>query len=377
MKSNRSQTTGHNSQINIPWAKPHLFGNEKKLVIDAIDSTWISGGPYVDRLEKNFTDLNRAKYGLTTSNGTAALYLSLLALGITNGDEIIVPGFSFAGAANMIISLGGTPVYVDVCPDSWCIDPAEAEKSITNRTKAIIPIHTYGNMCDMDRLLDLAKKYDLLVVEDAAESAFSKVNERFAGTFGDTGCFSFQATKTVTTGEGGFIITNNEELSDKMRLIRDHGMRRSKNYWHEVVGHNFRLTNLQAALGCGQLENIEMIISEKKRIFTFYYDKLNGLDGITFQQYSKNVEPVMWTVAIKIDELFFSGDRNSMMSSLRDSGIETRPGFYPYREMPPYDAPHLQVSEDLSANVISLPSFIGLSDENINYICDEIKKCGK
>jgi perosamine synthetase len=338
---------------------------------DALDSTWISGGRYVEKFEAEFTMRNGSKYGVTTSNGTTALQLAIKALGIGPGDEVVVPGFTFVAAANMVIEAGATPVYADIDPLTWCIDPTSAENCITSRTKAIIPVHIYGNVCEMDALKILAEKHQLFIIEDAAEAAFSKYKGKYAGTFGNVGCFSFQATKCITMGEGGFVLTNEGELNERMCTIRDHGMRKGKRYWHDMVGYNFRLTNLQAAVGCGQLENLETIISQRKTVFRNYYEQLAQEPGIAFQYFNPEVEPVVWAIAVKVDAEFFKGHRDFLIESLLELGIETRPGFYPFSIMPLYGAPSLPVSEDIGANVLSLPSFPSLTEGEIVFICDQ------
>lgn len=366
-----------NMKINIPWAKPTFYGKEKTYLANALDSTWISGGYYVERFEEEFTRYNGSRYGITTSNGTIALQLAILALGIGPEDEVIIPGFTFVAPANMVIEAGATPVYADIDPLTWCIDPDSVDKCITSRTKAIIPVHIYGNVCDMDTLKNLAEEHHLYLIEDTAEAAFSKYKRKYAGTFGDVGCFSFQATKTITMGEGGFVLTDNIKLYEKMRLIRDHGMRKDKRYWHDVVGYNFRLTNLQAAVGCGQIENLDSIILERQRVFRLYHEHLTNEPGITMQHFKLEVEPVVWAIAVKIDPNLFKGDRDFLIRSMLEVRIETRPGFYPFSVMPLYNTPSLPVSKDVGAHVISLPSFPSLADEEIVFICDHFKRLRK
>lgn len=357
----------------IPWAKPYLFGNEKDFMLNALYSTWISGGEYVDKFESDFARLIGTKYAVTTSNGTTALHLALLAAGIGPGDEVIVPGFTFVAPANTVLQTGAKPVYVDIYPNTWCIDVKEVEKSITDKTKAIIPVHVYGNICDMEALMKIAENNGIYLIEDAAEAVFSKCRGKFAGSFGDLGCFSFQATKTITMGEGGAVLTNDEKLSERMRILHNHGMREGKRYWHDVVGYNYRLTNIQAALGCAQLENRDKIINEKKRVYQKYFENLSDLPGIDFQCISKEVEPVIWAVAIKTNPKYFKGDRDFLITELLKMNIETRPGFYPFSVMPLYNAQPLPIAESISRNIISVPSYPSLSDENIDYICNQLK----
>lgn len=361
----------------IPWAKPCLGGKEKDYLLKALDSTWLSGGEFVNKFESDFARLIGTKYAVTTSNGTTALHLALLAVDIGPGDEVIVPAFTFVAPANVTLQTGAKPVYVDIDPKTWCIDVNEVEKSITDRTKAIIPVHIYGNVCEMQPLMKIAKDNGIYLIEDVAEAALSKYRGKFAGSFGDLGCFSFHATKTITMGEGGAVLTNDEKLIERMRIMRNHGMREDKRYWHDVVGYNYRLTNLQAAVGCAQLENVDRIIGEKVRIYKRYFENLSDLPGIDFQQVSKEVEPVIWAVAIKINQDYFKGDRDFLITELLKRNIETRPGFYPFSAMPLYNAEPLPIAKSIGRNIISLPSFPYLPDEDIDYICNQLKSLMK
>jgi len=367
----------YKTHIKFPWAKPAFSIKEKEYLMDALESTWISDGYYIQKFEDDFTRYFGSKFGITTSNGTAALQLAILACDIGPGDEVIVPGFTFVSPVNMVIAVGATPVYADVDPWTWLIDPTAIEKCITKKTKAVIPVHIYGNVCDMDSINNLALKHGFFVIEDTAEAAFSKYKGKFAGAIGDIGCFSFQATKTITMGEGGCVLTDNSDLHDKMRLLRDHGMRKGKRYWHDVVGFNFRLTNMQAAVGCGQFENIHKIIFNRKVVNELYRDELGNEHGITLQYFPASVEPVVWAIAVKIDPNAFKGDRNFLIQTMLEIGIETRPGFYPIGAMPLYNTPLLPVSNDVGSNVISLPSYPSLSADEISFICNELKKLRK
>jgi perosamine synthetase len=360
----------------IPWGKPHFFGNEEKFLLDSFNSTWISNGPYVDRFEEEFSKLNGTKYCVTTNNGTTALSLALLGLEIKAGDEVIIPGFCFISAGNTVIQAGAKPAFVDIDKDTWNIDPKLIKDAINSRTRAIIVVHNYGNMCEMDEIMNIAKEKNIWVIEDCAEAMFSKYKGKYAGTFGDLGCFSFQATKTITMGEGGAVITDDPEIQEKMRKIRSHGMTQKK-YFHDMIGCNYRLTNLQASLGCAQLQNLDEIISRKNNIYKRYLKNFSGDSSIVFQKIDSDVEPLMWVTAIKIDPDFFKGNRDFIMQELLKKGIETRPGFYPFSVMPIYDSPPLPIAESVSSNIISLPSFTGISDEEIDYICSEIKNLKK
>lgn len=361
----------------IPWAKPLFGGKEREYVADALSSTWISGGPYVERLEREFLARNEAQYGLAVSNGTTALQLALLALDLAPGDEVIVPGFTFVAPGNMVLACGATPVFVDVDPETWGLDPRRIEEAVTSRTRAIVAVHLYGNAADMDPILKIARKRGLAVVEDAAESLFTTYGGACVGTIGDVGCFSFQATKTITTGEGGFVIARRKELFEKMRVIRDHGMRKGKRYWHDALGFNFRLTNLQAALGCAQLERVDEFIRLRARMRREYERRLSGMPGVALQRFDAKVEPVLWAVAAKLDARRFGGDRDWVIDRLAAAGIECRPGFYPFSVMPMYKSKKLPVAEEVGLNAISFPSFPSLTVEQIERVCSEFKKLAK
>jgi perosamine synthetase len=363
-------------QINhIPWAKPDFWGNEQKYVADALISTWISGGPFLDRFENDFAQYCGVRHALTSSNGTTALHMAYLALGLKAGDEVILPGFAFMGAANMALYVGVQPVFTDVDPQTWCLSVAEIEKHLTPRTKLIVPIHTYGNVCEMDSIMQLADSRGIAVVEDVAEAFACQYKNRLAGAFGAIGTFSFQATKTITTGEGGMVITSDENLYDRMALYRSHGMRRKQYYWHDLVGHNFRLTNLQAAVGVAQMEKLDEIVKERKRVHSQYRDFLSNVPGLTLQYFPPEVDSVLWAIALKLDPIAFPQGRDTVIAEMMQAGVETRPGFVAPRFMYHiYACPELPVTEELSKNVLSLPTYPTLQNEQIFFICDQLKK---
>lgn len=362
---------------NIPWAKAEFWGSEEKYVIDALQSSWISGGPYVERLETACAEFLGVPHALVVTNGTAALDLAFLALGIKPGDEIIVPGFAFMAAANVALQKGAVPIFCDVDPLSWCILPKAVEKLISTRTRAIVAIHSYGNMCDVPGLLALAQAHDIPLIEDAAEAFGSKMGSFMAGTQGQINTFSFHATKTVTTGEGGLVTTHDSGLAEKMRLYRSHGLRRQRHYWHELPGHNFRLTNLQAALGVAQLERIEAILDQRARMYNRYQSRLRSIPGTSMQCITESCEAAVWAIAVKLDAASFPQGRDDVMSSLSSKGIETRPGFQPPNEMDYFGPATVPVSEELGRWVISLPSYPSLSDGEIDYVCRELAVLGK
>lgn len=357
----------------IPWAQPTFCGNEQRYVSEAIASTWISGGHFVDRFESEFAKYTGSRHAVTASNGTTAIHLGLLALSVGPGDEVVVPGFGFMAAANVALHLGAKPVFTEVHPETWCMTAGNAESCLSPRTKAIVPVHTYGNVCAMDEIIALGKERAITIVEDAAEAFASRYQGRQAGTMSALGTFSFQATKTITTGEGGMVVTNGSALSDRLRLFRSHGML-DRRYWHEVPGHNFRLTNLQAAMGCAQLEILEQMIGERKRVYACYHTYLAKLPGVVLQRYNSDVDPVVWAVAARLDPQAFPQGRDAVMRELQAAGIETRNGFYAASLMTHlYHCPRLPVCESLSQSVISLPTFPALTEAQIETVCTKLK----
>ncbi|MBF6025875.1 DegT/DnrJ/EryC1/StrS family aminotransferase [Lysobacter niastensis] len=357
----------------IPWAEPTLWGREEEYAVDALRSTWISGGPYVDRLEADFARYADARNVLAVANGTAALHLAYLGAGIGAGDEVIVPGFAFMAAANMARMVGATPVFADIDPDTWCITAETVAPLITSRTRAIVPVHTYGNVCALEPLLALGDESGVLVIEDAAESIGSKYRGRMSGTIAPMGTYSFHATKTITTGEGGAVTTGDDALADRMRLYRSHGMARTR-YMHEVAGHNFRLTNLQAAIGCAQLEQIDRIVAKRGGVWAAYTTRLQAMPGLSMQKIEMDVDPVMWAVGVRLDPAHYPQGRDAVMGQMDALGIETRPGFYPASAMPHLYGPqsHLPVSDALAASMLVLPSSPSLDDARIHRICDAL-----
>jgi perosamine synthetase len=358
----------------IPWSKPHFWGNENAYVQDALNSSWISSGEYLNKLEDSFAKLFDKKHVLLTSSGTTALHLTYLSLGLKEGDEIIIPGFAFLTAANIALQMKLKPVFAEVDPQTWCLSVSSIKKNITAKTKAIVPIHTYGNVCQMDEIMQLAKRHNLVVIEDCAEALFSKYNNQYCGTFGNINCFSFQAIKTITTGEGGLVVTDDEMIYEKMKLYHSHGLKERGTYRHELPGYNFRLTNIQAALGLAQFEKMKNIIQERKRIFEQYRYFFSNLEGVELQQLSPAVEPVWWAFAIKLHIQSFPQGRDGVIQQLKAEGIETRPGFVASSLLNIFEAHSLPVCEALSSQIISLPSYAGLKNEEVDRVCQKFRK---
>lgn len=360
----------------IPMAKPIMGNKEFEYVNECLSTNWISSqGRFVKEFEMQMARYIGSSYGVATSNGTTALHLALHSLGIGKGDEVIVPTLTFIATANAVAYTGATPVFVDSEKDTWCIDPGLIEQAITKRTKAIIPVHLYGQSCKMDEIMAIAQKYNIFVIEDVAEAHGGEYEGRKLGSFGDAGCFSFFGNKIVTTGEGGMILVNNEELYQKMVLFRDHGMSREKRYWYSHVGFNYRLTNIQAAIGCAQLEKIEETLEAKQKIkelYNLYLGKDSRIILPPENFWSKNV---FWMYTIIFDEEKIRIDRDELIQLLYKNSIESRPIFYPIHTMPPYyTSKPYPVAELFSRNGISLPSYPGLCKESMERICMIIQK---
>ena len=356
----------------IPWAEPRYWGNEEQYVTEALRSTWISGGPYIERLEASLAGYCESPHAVATSNGTTAIHAAYLALGVRPGDEIVVPAFAFMAAANVALNMGAKPVFADIDASTWCVTADAIARCITPRTRGIVPVHTYGNVCDMDPILQLANARGLWVLEDAAEALGSTYRGRQAGTIAPIGSYSFHATKTITTGEGGAVVTRDPALAERMRLYRSHGVK-SHRYWHDVAGHNFRLTNLQAAIGCAQFECIEPITRERARVYRSYLGALASVPGVAVQQMTPGVEPLVWAIAIRLEERAYPQGRDSLMKQMAEVGIETRPGFHAAAEMNHlYDAPGTPVATSVASQMISVPSSPTVSDEEIAFIVSRL-----
>jgi len=358
----------------IPIAEPLLDGNELKYLTECIKTSWISSqGKFIGEFENNFSKFCNRKYGVAVSNGTVALHLALAALGIKPGDEVIVPNLTFAATANCVLYMKAKPVLVDIESQTWNIDPVKIKEKITEKTKAIIPVHIYGHPCDIDPILEIAEKHNLFVVEDAAEAHGAEYKGKKVGSFGDISCFSFFGNKIITTGEGGMCITEDEKLDETMRILRDHGMSKQKKYWHDRLGFNYRMTNLQAAVGVAQLERADEFIKKKIWIAETYTKFLKDFRGITLAPKMPWAKNVYWMYSILIEDEF-GVSRDDVINKLKEKEIETRPFFYPLSEMPFYnDGNEYPVSKEISRKGINLPSFVSITEEKIKYVCDQIK----
>ncbi|MCP4971777.1 MAG: DegT/DnrJ/EryC1/StrS family aminotransferase [Arcobacter sp.] len=356
----------------IPVYQPSLDGNEKKYLLECLESTWISSkGRFINSFESEFAKYIGIKSASSVCNGTIALHLALLALGLKNNDEVIVPSFTYIASVNAISYVGATPVFVDILPHNWQLDPDDVIKKITPRTRAIMPVHLYGHPADMYRITEIAKENNLYLIEDCAEAFGSKINNKHVGTFGDISTFSFFGNKTITTGEGGMVVTDNEELFSRIQKLKNQGNSINQEYWQDIIGHNFRMTNMAAAIGLAQLERADIILKKKRDIANLYKNELAGLP-IKFQEEYDNVEHSYWMFNILVEN---STVRKKLREYLKNKLIETRPTFYPVHTMSMYSSQKqsLPISEDIGLRGITLPSYPDLSMDEINYICINIR----
>ena len=363
-------------RAHLPVAQPILGERELVYVTECILTGWISSnGRFVGEFENRCADYCRVPHAISTSNGTTALHLALLALGIGPGDEVIVPTLTFIASANAVTHTGARPVFVDSESICWNVDPAAVERAITDRTKAVMAVHLYGHPADMKALRAICDRHNLFLVEDAAEAFGSTHHGEPAGSLGDIAAFSFFGNKIITTGEGGMVLTANPEFAEKCRILRDHGMSATRRYWHPVLGYNYRMTNLQAAVGVGQMEKVSSIITAKRQIASTYGSMLRGLPGITMPEEPVGARSVFWLNSVKIDPSTFGLHRDDVMEELKQRGIETRPVFTVVHRQPIYahlsHAP-MPVAEELSANGLSLPSDASLTESEIQRVADSL-----
>ena len=350
----------------LPVYRPDLSGNERAYVLECLDSSWISSlGVFIDRFERAVAERTGAKHAIAVCNGTVALHLCLHVLGVGPGDEVIVPSFTYIASVNTIAQTGATPVFVESRRSDWLIDVADVERRITPRTKAILPVHLYGFACDMPSLCALADRHGLAVVEDCAEAMGTTLGGRHVGTFGTVGTFSFFGNKTVTTGEGGMVITDDDDLAGRLRQAKGQGQSLTRRYWHEVLGFNYRMTNIAAAIGTAQMERLPAILDRKRAIAAQYRAQLAGAP-VAFQEPAPGLEGSDWLVSLLLPP---GTDRERVMSTLGARGIETRPVFYPAHHMPMYQQTlDLPVAEDIAARGMSLPSYPDLTSRDIERV---------
>jgi perosamine synthetase len=359
---------------NIPVAEPDLTGNEAKYVMEAIETEKrvSSSGKYVDLFEKDIADYCCRKYALTTSSGTTALHLALLALGIRQGDEVIVPTFTFAASVAVVAHTGAVPIFIDSKMSDWNIDETKLNALKTPQTRAIIAVDIYGIPANYKVLEAWCKKNNIFLIEDAAESLGGSHHGRKAGSFGDISCLSFYGNKNITTGEGGMCLTDNPDLNEKMRVFRNHGMKQAGLYDHMVIGYNYRMTNVQAAIGCAQFERFPVFLKKRKAHEKLYRSLLKDLPGVRFQEPDDATESAHWMISILIDK-----DVAYVREKLKEQGIETRSLFKPLHLQPGYQHfvqdKKYKNADMLHQQGLNLPSSPLLTPQDIRYVCKKLK----
>ena len=357
----------------FPVYQPSLTGNEKKYVNECLDSTWISSkGKFITQFEEAFAGYVGCKYATAVCNGTVAIHLALLSLGIGPGDEVIVPTLTYIASVNAVVYTGATPVFVDSLLDTWQMDPKDVERKITPRTKAIMAVHLYGHPCDMASLQEISKQNGLFLIEDCAEAIGSLYKNKHVGSFGDIATFSFFGNKTITTGEGGMVVTNDHTLHERAMHFKGQGLAKHRQYWHDVIGYNYRMTNICAAIGLAQFEQIDKFLGRKIEIAALYKKAFKG-SPVQFHGEHTDVRNSYWMCSILVPE---ASQREELREHLAAQGIETRPLFYPVHTMPMYSTRFQKhgVAEELGWRGINLPSYPGLTNEHVEEIAASIKK---
>lgn len=355
----------------IPVYKPRFSSQEKLYVNQCLDSTWISSrGEFVNRFEESFSDFIGVSYATSVCNGTVAIHLALEALGVGPGDEVIVPTLTYVASVNTIIQTGAKPIFVDSLEETLQINPEDVKQKITAKTKAVMAVHLYGLPCEMDMLKTICQENDLFLIEDCAEAFGSYYKGQHVGTFGDVATFSFFGNKTITTGEGGMVVSNSESVIEKAQHLKNQGVSKTKEYWHDSLAYNYRMTNICAAIGLAQLEQADSILAKKRDIASWYYDGLSGLPLKVHQELPETTHS-FWMCSILVEN---GTVRNSLREYLHKSGIETRPVFYPAHTLP-----HCLVDESypvaelISEQGINLPSYPDLSKADVNHIVSTIR----
>jgi perosamine synthetase len=358
----------------IPVAAPALVGNEKEYVLDCLDSTWISSnGKYIDRFESAFAEFCGVKHAVSCCNGTVALHAALLALGVGPGDEVIVPTLTYVASANAVAYCGARPVLVDSEPETWNINPELILEHVTPRTKGIMVVHLYGHPTDMEPVMALARERGLFVLEDAAEAHGAEYRGRRAGSIGDAATFSFYGNKIITTGEGGMVVTDDDELAARVRQLKGQGQDPQRRYWFPVIGYNYRMTNIEAAIGLAQLEKIDWHMGRRREVAGLYRKYLGGHPGFTLSPEAEWARNAYWINCAVLAE-DFPLSRDAVMGRLAQAGIETRPFFYPMHVLPMYREPgsNFPVAEGLAARGLNLPSSAALTEDEVVYVCQTL-----
>ncbi len=367
----------------IPVAGPWITQKEIDYVADAAANSWYENANlYQERFEKAFADWLGVRFAISLPSCTSAIHLSLLALGVGPGDEVIVPDVTWIASAAPITYVGATPVFADIDARTWCLSGKPFEECITSRTKAVIPVDLYGNVPDMDAIVEVARRHRIAVVEDAAEAIGAEYKGRKAGSFGETGVFSFHGSKTVTTGEGGMLVTDREDIFRRALFLRDHGrLPGDKMFCNTEVAYKYRMSSMQAALGLAQLERIKELVNRKREIFSWYERELSRVGGVTLNYEAPGTKNAYWLVTV-ITDRGFRLDKDSIIELMSGQHIDCRPFFRPLSSLPAYgDLPQAQlarrrnqVSYEISPYGINLPSSMSISTEQVSYVCNVLEQ---
>ncbi|NFV78548.1 DegT/DnrJ/EryC1/StrS family aminotransferase [Magnetospirillum aberrantis] len=365
----------------VPLVSPSLSGNELRYVEECISTGWISSqGPFIQRFEAMARDFLGTGFALSTANGTLSLQLAIQALDIGPGDEVIVPNFTFGASANAVMQRGATPVFADIDPASWTLSPESVAALVGPRTKAIMPVHIYGQACDMDPIMDIARSHGLKVIEDCAEALGAEYKGRRVGSIGDVGCFSFFANKIITTGEGGLVTVNDPQLYERLKMLRDHGVKPERRYWHLEPGTNCRMTNLQAALGVAQMERVDEFLALRDRLAERYDAELAGIRGIVPHRAANWGRKVCWLYSVVVEPESFGMDRDSLLAALRELGVEARPVFPALDDQPAFvgsRAGDVEASRSLAVNGLSLPTGNEMSVIEVVRVVEALRILGR
>lgn len=357
-------------QYKIPIYEPTISNNETKYVNECLESSWISSkGNYINKFERMVGDFLDAPYCLSTSNGTTALHLALLSLGIGENDEVITTNFTYVASTNAILMVKAKPIFCDINLMDLNIDPDLIEKKISTKTKAILVTNVYGFLCDFEKINALAKKYNLYVIEDAAESFGAEFKKRKSGTLGDISTFSFFGNKTITTGEGGMVVCKKKKHYELIDKLKNQGNSKSKTYYHEILGYNYRMTNIQAAIGCAQMEVLDSILAKKTYLYNYY--KKNLLRGIQFLTEINDSIPSYWMTPIIFKTI---KEKKRIESVLKQNGVETRPFFIPVDLLPFYKETDIELAKKVYKRGLLLPSFPELKKSELEKICQIINQ---
>jgi perosamine synthetase len=343
-----------------------------------MDSTWISSvGDFIEEFETRFAQLCRAKYGISCCNGTVALHLAMLGLGVAPGDDVLVPSLTYVATANAVRYCGARPVFVDSDPLTWNIDPDDLRRKITRSAKAMIPVHLYGKPANMAAICSIAREHGIRVVEDAAEAHGARYGGKPVGAWGDIGAFSFYGNKIITSGEGGMVVTNDPALAATIRQLRGQGQDPERRYWFPVVGYNYRLTNIQAAIGLAQLERIEPMLTARRQIEAWYRTALRDVEELLLPPVENTDEAVCWLFSLVMRN-HAGARRDRVIALLREAKIDSRPFFYPCHTLPPYqserDTAKCPNAEWLAERGLNLPTWIGMTAEHVGRVCDALRR---